>query len=113
MGSCLYISKLWFSTNDIIITFPILDDAEQFGQFEERSGYLLDKFEYPRKGKEPGLLIIFNQVHFNNEKTRLGSYKDVNEIILCFSRLGFNIKSKYIFTDLTKSEMNSAIHTSE
>ncbi|XP_044754330.1 caspase-6-like [Coccinella septempunctata] len=89
----------------------IIDDAEQFGRFEERTTYILDKFEYPRKGREPGLLIIFNQVHFNNEKTRTGSYKDVNEIILCFSRLGFNIRSKHVFTDLTKSEMYSAIHT--
>ncbi|XP_045462090.1 caspase-6-like [Harmonia axyridis] len=89
----------------------VIDDAEQFGKFEENTTYLLDKFEYPRNGKEPGLVIIFNQVHFNNEKTRIGSYKDVNEIVLCFSRLGFNIRSKYIFTDLTKAELFAAINT--
>lgn len=35
----------------------------------------------------------------------------MNEIVLCFSRLGFNIRSKYIFTDLTKAELFAAINT--
>ncbi|KAK9882056.1 hypothetical protein WA026_018906 [Henosepilachna vigintioctopunctata] len=94
------------------VTF-LVDDSQQFGRFEEKFGYLLDKFEYSRKGKEPGLLIIFNQVHFNSQSSsvRRGSCRDVNEIILCFSRLGFNIESKYIFTDLTKAEIFESINS--
>ncbi|KAL3285179.1 hypothetical protein HHI36_019298 [Cryptolaemus montrouzieri] len=94
-------------------TTIIIDDSEQFGCFQEQPNYLIDKFEYPRKGKEPGLVIIFNQVHFLDEDTkpRYGSYKDVNEIVICFSRLGFNVRSKYIYTDLTRTEMFAEINS--
>ncbi|KAF5290290.1 hypothetical protein FQR65_LT11624 [Abscondita terminalis] len=64
--------------------------------------------DYERLGKEPGLLVIFNQRTFN-EEIRHGSNRDVNELILTFGRLGFNVDTEYIFTDLSKDELLNTV----
>ncbi|KAL3285177.1 hypothetical protein HHI36_019296 [Cryptolaemus montrouzieri] len=77
-----------------------------FGRFTENLRYLEDPLEYRREGSEPGLVLVFNQETFDNgSPTRDGSLKDVEDIVTCLTRLGFNISSKHIFTDLTKDEI--------
>ncbi|KAJ3660337.1 hypothetical protein Zmor_004789 [Zophobas morio] len=74
-------------------------------QFTERHQLPLAPFEYQRSGTEPGLVLIFNQEAFDDKSYRLGSRRDVNEIINCVSRLGFNINDKCIFTDYTRDQI--------
>lgn len=61
----------------------------------------MDKFEYERKGDDPGLVLIFNQENFKNLSTRTGSTRDVNEIIISMQRQGFNIHEDDIMTNGT------------
>lgn len=74
---------------------------------------MLSPFEYQRKGNDPGLVLIFNQESFSDKPYRLGSRRDVNEIINCMSRLGFNINEKYIFTDYTREEILKTVRSSK
>ncbi|KAG5899360.1 hypothetical protein JTB14_036849 [Gonioctena quinquepunctata] len=70
-------------------------------KFTERKHFALDTLEYQRKGDEPGLILIFNQENFLDPdvKQRRGSRRDVNEIVICFQRQGFNIDEENILTD--------------
>nr|ALF06104.1 caspase-3 [Dastarcus helophoroides] len=76
-----------------------------WGKFTEKEHIPIDVTEYNRKGKEPGLVLIFNEENAENQPYRKGSRRDVNEIILCFSRLGFNIYEDNICTDFTRKEV--------
>lgn len=69
--------------------------------FVERKHFKTDKFEYSRSGDEAGLVFIINQEYFLDRELeqRRGSRRDVNEIIICFQRLGFNIDQKNILPD--------------
>lgn len=84
----------------------LLDDQ----LFEENKNFYQDELEYPRNGTEPGLVLIFNQENFSSKDRRFGSVRDVNEIMLCFSRLGFNIREEHIFSDYTRDEIFKAIN---
>ncbi|XP_066148219.1 caspase-7-like [Euwallacea fornicatus] len=66
----------------------------------------LDNFEYNRKGSEPGRVIIFNQ-EFGDDHVmiREGSRRDVNEIIMCFQRLGFNMSADDVLLDSTAKQI--------
>ncbi|KAF5290287.1 hypothetical protein FQR65_LT11621 [Abscondita terminalis] len=63
--------------------------------------------EYYRTGKEAGLIVIFNHYSYlnNSSEKREGTNRDVNELILTFGRLGFNIDQNHIFIDKTRGEM--------
>ncbi|RZC36707.1 caspase-like protein, partial [Asbolus verrucosus] len=77
-------------------------------EFVERKDLLVSSFEYSRNGNNPGLVLIFNQESFEdiNMSYRFGSRRDVNEIIICMSRLGFNIsEERNIFTDLKRKDI--------
>ncbi|XP_044269704.1 caspase-6-like [Tribolium madens] len=74
-------------------------------RFVERQELLLSPFEYQRMGEDPGLVLIFNQELFEDQPYRLGSRKDVNEIITTMSRLGFNIHDENIFNNLTRDQI--------
>ncbi|CAH1998644.1 unnamed protein product [Acanthoscelides obtectus] len=76
-------------------------DVDSSVRFQERTHFYTEKLEYPRHGTEPGFIFIFNQETFSERcKNRPGSTRDVNEIILCLQRLGFNIdRNKNILTD--------------
>ncbi|KAK9882055.1 hypothetical protein WA026_018905 [Henosepilachna vigintioctopunctata] len=76
-----------------------------FGRFEENQNFRTDRLEYKRTGSEPGLVIIFNFEEFENTTARPGSSKDVDDIVTCLARLGFNINPKHIFNNLSKDEM--------
>ena len=82
-------------------------------QFTERHQLPLAPFEYQRSGTEPGLVLIFNQEAFDDKSYRRGSRRDVNEIINCVSRLGFNINDKCIFTDYTRDEILETVKASK
>ncbi|XP_060520241.1 caspase-6-like [Cylas formicarius] len=72
-------------------------------RFSERAHFSLDDLEYPRNGIEPGKVLIFNQEVFEDSELdyRRGSVRDVNELIICMQRLGFNIEKGDICTDYT------------
>lgn len=74
--------------------------------FDNRYGYS-DEFEYKRSGKDQGLVVIFNQNQFDSSdlQKRLGTNRDVNEIVHCLGRLGYNIDGDLIFNDLTREEV--------
>ncbi|GJQ67689.1 hypothetical protein Trydic_g16515 [Trypoxylus dichotomus] len=74
--------------------------------YVERDDKHPDELEYKRNGSDQGIVIIFNQAHFDNAKEfRKGSTKDVNNIIFTLGRLGFNIDEKYLFSNLTHSQI--------
>ncbi|XP_044766269.1 caspase-3-like [Coccinella septempunctata] len=80
--------------------------TDVFGRFFDKREYCLDALEYPRDGDDPGLVLIFNQEHFQgSNETREGSEKDVQDIITCFGRLGFNIRKNHIFKDCSEKEL--------
>ncbi|KAF2881842.1 hypothetical protein ILUMI_24343 [Ignelater luminosus] len=66
-----------------------------------------DNREYVRSGTDPGLVVIFNQQQFESVdySKRTGTNRDVNELILTFGRLGYNVEDKYIFNDLKRKEI--------
>ncbi|KAL1517926.1 hypothetical protein ABEB36_001625 [Hypothenemus hampei] len=70
-------------------------------RFVERTHLNLEDLEYNRDRPDPGRIIIFNQEYFDTNSQRMGSRRDVNEIIMCFQRLGFNIDEKDVQSDLT------------
>lgn len=76
-------------------------------RFMERQNFSLEKLEYERTGTDPGTIIIFNQEVFDDENLRMrtGSRRDVNEIITCFQRLGFNIYENNIHHDKTAEDI--------
>lgn len=85
----------------------VISISDTFGRFYERN-YYLDPLEYKRDGDEPGLVLILNQEHFEGavNPTRHGSKKDVEDIITCFGRLGFNINRKdHLFEDLSRDSV--------
>lgn len=75
----------------------------------ERQNLLLDRFEYQRHGKEPGFILIFNQENFTYSSARKGSRRDVNEIILCLQRFGYNIDSNNVLTDYSRDQINDKL----
>ncbi|XP_030761476.1 caspase-7-like isoform X2 [Sitophilus oryzae] len=78
-------------------------------RFQERHHLNLDTdFDYPRKGTDPGIVLIFNNETFSDEP-RLGSRRDVNEILICFSRLGFNIHESDVCTDYSAERIQNKI----
>lgn len=82
-------------------------------EFTERHNLQLDKFEYPRNGNDPGYVMIFNQENCDGfKKSRTGTRRDVNEIIICMQRLGFNIKEDNIITDATTYEIQQKLDES-
>ncbi|XP_074034882.1 caspase-7 [Leptinotarsa decemlineata] len=87
---------------------PIVINGDK-RKFQERKHLPIDKFEYPRNGHEPGLILIFNQEKFNDpeSKRRTGSRRDVNEIVICFQRQGFNVDPENIMTDFTVEEVRN------
>lgn len=80
-------------------------------QFVERENQEIDDNEYPRKGKDAGLVVIFNHEHFNNLDLRKGSRRDVNELIQSFGRVGYNIEKRYIHNDLTRKQVKAELKT--
>ncbi|CAH1108430.1 unnamed protein product [Psylliodes chrysocephalus] len=71
-----------------------------------------DVFEYKRNGDDPGLILIFNQETYEDETlgTRKGSRRDVNEIAVCFQRLGFNIdEHHHIMTDFKTAQIKETL----
>lgn len=89
-------------------------DAKYSGKFEERRHLKYDKkWEYPREGTEPGTLLIFYQETFKDDShdKRNGGRRDVNEIIICFQRLGFNITEENICCNFTKAEILDKLET--
>nr|CAH7751994.1 unnamed protein product [Callosobruchus chinensis] len=82
-------------------------------KFSERSHFYTEKLEYPRDGDEPGFIFIFNQESskYRPEKRR-GSTRDVNEIVLCMQRLGYNIeRNNNILTDGGTVEVKTKLET--
>lgn len=79
-----------------------------FGQkaFKERK-LKIHNLEYERNGSEPGRILIFHHETFADSdiKKRSGSRRDVNEVIICFQRCGFNISEDDIFQDKTTDEV--------
>lgn len=73
---------------------------------DNRYGYR-DEFEYDRSGSNQGLVVIFNQRRFqkSNLQDRQGTNRDVNEIVQCLGRLGYNIDKENVFEDLTREEI--------
>jgi hypothetical protein len=57
-------------------------------------------------------VLIFNQEWFEEINYRLGSRRDVNELITCMSRIGFNIHENHIFTNYTKDDILDSIKKS-
>ncbi|XP_008199500.2 caspase-like protein isoform X1 [Tribolium castaneum] len=90
------------------ITIEIQDKNVE--RFIERQDLLLSPIEYQRKGNDPGLVLIFNQESFEDQPYRLGSRKDVNEIIITMSRLGFNIHDENIFNNLKRDEILATVN---
>ncbi|VEN36778.1 unnamed protein product [Callosobruchus maculatus] len=79
----------------------LIADVESPWKFHERTHFYTEKLEYPRHGDEPGFIFIFNQEKSDHRpEKRLGSTRDVNEIVLCMQRLGYNIeRNSNILTD--------------
>lgn len=81
-------------------------------KFIENPNQIEDDYEYPRKGKDPGLVVIFNQESFDtNLDLRKGSRRDVNELIQTFGRVGFNMEKRRIYNDLTREEILEELRT--
>ncbi|KAJ8948356.1 hypothetical protein NQ318_019341 [Aromia moschata] len=79
-------------------------------KFVERHQYAIDdKFEYHRNGNDQGLVLIFNQENIPGCKVRRGSRRDVNEIVECLQRQGFNIDDDCIMTDGTAKEITAKL----
>ncbi|KAB0791990.1 hypothetical protein PPYR_13951 [Photinus pyralis] len=80
-------------------------------KFTENPHAVEHEDEYPRTGSDPGLVVIFNQQTFgdDDEMARRGTNRDVNELILTFGRLGYNIEERYIYNNLKRFEILEAI----
>ncbi|XP_028132548.2 caspase-7 [Diabrotica virgifera virgifera] len=90
--------------------FRVVDDLP-VKKFVERKHLRTDRFEYERKGDDPGYIIIFNQETFYDKElgTRRGTRRDVNELTTCLQRLGFNIDKENILTDKTTEEVEQVL----
>ncbi|XP_066255947.1 caspase-6-like [Euwallacea similis] len=95
-----------WKTRTGVLPKPIINHASDIPLKERDHLSPVDKFEYDRQGSDPGRIIIFNQ-EFGDDSTlkREGSRRDVNEIILCFQRLGFNIFEEDVLVDKTEDEI--------
>ncbi|XP_050309740.1 caspase-1-like [Anthonomus grandis grandis] len=93
------------------VTDNLDDKATEDLRFKEPTHYNLDEFEYDRNGNNPGKLIIFNHQVYDNEKIkeRFGTKRDVNEIIICFQRLGFNVSEDDVVTDATIEQVRAKL----
>ncbi|CAG9761399.1 unnamed protein product [Ceutorhynchus assimilis] len=85
--------------------------TKDFPSFIEPQNFNLGVFEYERNGSNPGKVIIFNHEFYDdhNIKVRRGSRRDVNEILTCFQRLGFNIHEGDLLLDSTVAEIQQKI----
>lgn len=86
---------------------------EEVGKFVERKHFLADKFEYPRNGNDPGLVLIFNQENFEYEKDRVGTRRDVNELVECLQRQGFNFGQNNIMHNASADEIKAKLKEGE
>ncbi|XP_072397309.1 caspase-7-like isoform X2 [Diabrotica undecimpunctata] len=91
--------------------FSIVVDDLPVKKFVERKHLRTDQFEYERTGDDPGYILIFNQETFADKeiKTRRGTTRDVNELVICLQRLGFNIEKENILTDQTTEEIKQVL----
>ncbi|KAK4873487.1 hypothetical protein RN001_015516 [Aquatica leii] len=94
-----------------IIKPPIIPDTPPVLSFKEDLNQNHDPDEYKRSGTDSGLLVIFNQLSYEDEsyEFRKGTNQDVNELILTFGRLGFNVDEKYIFNNLDRGSFLNVI----
>ncbi|KAF5287190.1 hypothetical protein FQA39_LY16009 [Lamprigera yunnana] len=83
----------------------LIPDEILIKRFEEDPKFVPNDYEYPRPGKDPGLIVIFNQQKFEKFEERLGTNRDVNELILTLGRLGYNIEEEFIYNDLPKKDV--------
>ncbi|CAH0546108.1 unnamed protein product [Brassicogethes aeneus] len=90
-----YISTDISPPNNNVFVVP---DGEK--KFIERD-YKNCKLSYPRDKNDPGKIIIINY-EFADKEPRIGSRRDVNEMILCLQRQGYNIYENDILTDKSK-----------
>lgn len=96
-----------------LIFVEINKESQYRENFVENPEQVHDENEYKRCGTDPGLVVIFNQVNFDFLDPRSGSNKDVNELIVTFGRLGFNIDRKYIHSDFTKAQIENQLKESK
>ncbi|CAG9827706.1 unnamed protein product [Diabrotica balteata] len=89
-------------------SIQVVDDLP-VKKFVERKHLRTDQFEYERTGDDPGYILIFNQETFAELKTRRGTKRDVNELVICLQRLGFNIEKENILTDQTTEEIKQVL----
>lgn len=83
-----------------------IENSLEMKRFVERQTEITDDFEYIRDRREPGLILIFNQDNFQDFKlNRKGSKKDVYELIVAFSRIGYNIEQDNIFNNYTRKDI--------
>ncbi|XP_018567841.1 caspase-3 [Anoplophora glabripennis] len=94
------------AVNEDVFDFAGLDEVEKF---VERKHFLTDTFEYPRNGSDPGFVLIFNQENFENERDRVGTRRDVNEITECLQRQGFNIGKSNIIHNASPEEIKAKL----
>lgn len=80
-------------------------------RFVEQQRELNDDLEYVRDKREPGLILIFNQQNFTDESLeRRGSDRDVQELIVSFGRIGYNIEEHNIFNNSTRKDIMSKLN---
>lgn len=72
-----------------------------------------DASEYPRDGNDPGLVLIFNQECFAYEEDRIGTRRDVNELVICLQRQGFNIGKDSIMHNGTANDIKEKLKEGE
>lgn len=96
----------------ICIFFTVKDYCpDNTEQFVERNNQEIDNYEYPRNGKDAGLVVIFNHERFDQLDIRKGSRRDVNELVQSFGRIGYNIEKRYIHNDLTRKQVIAELKT--
>ncbi|KAF5287192.1 hypothetical protein FQA39_LY16011 [Lamprigera yunnana] len=81
--------------------------------FKEDPNQIQDEDEYQRSGTDAGLVVIFNQESYDSSRNiekRVGTNTDVNELILTFGRLGFNIERQHIHNNLKRKEILEVIN---
>lgn len=67
-------------------------------------------WEYNRNGTNPGLILIFNFINKSDGSAkRVGTNRDVNEIILCLQRQGYNIERSNIINDGTTTQIEEKL----
>lgn len=94
------------AVSEDVFDFAGLDDV---GKFVERKHLLTDVFEYPRTGNDPGLVLIFNQENFDSQKDRVGTRRDVNELLICLQRQGFNIGKDNVMHNAQPDEIKAKL----